>query len=376
MRSLPPFPPSPQSPPSQSPTESTTTATAAAAVPTVSDLRTTPNESWTATPAATPVESDPPPAHFDENQKEAWRLGPVAVPNKTDAACWEHIVLLPRADIRQLVKTKKNDRYSTHYCKHCSIAMFCSWNPRKKGVRGSYTSTTASNHLKNAIVCPKGFRAAGADLSKISKKIKKGKHDEVVQILEQQKTMDQEKRGRKFGMKDKIDVALCKQAHWFIYGKSCPPMSTFRKNEFKDVLQALVNISAFNNFIKAPVLTLPMLKRYIFAEYKIFRKRAKDLILKARSKGSGNPFAQYIQDTTTFDNKVKYLAVGLQVVDPEWLENHVIAIAFKEILSSTGQACKEVIGNVCKDLVGKTAVEIFGSGVQDRAALMVASELI
>ena len=123
-------------------------------------------------------------------------------------------------------------------------------------------------------------------------------------------------------------------------------MSTFRENEFKDMLQALVNISAYNKSIKAPVLTLLMLKRYIFAKYEIFRKHAKDLILKARSKGSGNPFAQYIQDATTLDNKVKYLAVGLQAVDPEWLENHVIAIAFKEILSSTGQACKEVIENV------------------------------
>ena len=66
------------------------------------------------------------------------------------------------------------------------------------------------------------------------------------------------------------DKALCKQAHWFIYSKACPPISTFRDPKFLEMLAAMVPPDS-NYKGKPPILTIPKLKRYVDAEYELMK---------------------------------------------------------------------------------------------------------
>lgn len=98
---------------------------------------------------------------------------------------------------------------------------------------------------------------------------------------------------------------------------------------------------------KPPVLSVPLLKKYIEAEHDFFIHQLKETLIPSIEKASRRPFVMVLHDAVTLSNKVKYYSIAIQFVDSQWAWNHVVAISFGNSLSATTsnvvQQIKDVI---------------------------------
>ena len=169
------------------------------------------------------------------------------------------------------------------------------------------------------------------------------------------------------------DRIICAQAHWFIYSSTSPTLEIFRDKYFKAMLMSV--IPPTNNHPKNIVLSIPMLKLVIAAEWECFVHVLKNLIRKKSLEAQGNTFCQFIHDGCTLGNKSKYQAFGIQFVDSRYYNNHVVALTFERVLTSNAQSVADLAKLVVKDITGFDFGNLCGCSVQDSAAKSVARHL-
>ena len=120
----------------------------------------------------------------------------------------------------------------------------------------------------------------------------------------------------------KHELALTFQARWIIYSRSKVRKSELMSDVFRDMLRAIGTKDT-------PILGRKSLVYYLNGEFNSFLKFLAALLKKCVIKAMGNTFVQYLHDGATLDNHLKYQGVAIQVIDPDWKCNHVVAIALK-----------------------------------------------
>mmetsp|Transcript_37826 Transcript_37826/g.106865 ORF Transcript_37826/g.106865 Transcript_37826/m.106865 type:complete len:156 (+) Transcript_37826:152-619(+) len=88
----------------------------------------------------------------------------------------------------------------------------------------------------------------------------------------------------------------------------------------------------------------------------------------------GNAFAQAVHDAGTLKNKQKFLAYGLQFVDPALRQNFVVCVALKPCFDGTDRGVAEELEMITAARCGLPLDNIVGSVISDRAAKGVSEE--
>ena len=73
------------------------------------------------------------------------------------------------------------------------------------------------------------------------------------------------------------DTALSRQAHWLIYSKQSPYISSFRDGYFIEMLKWMVP-PGYNAGDVLPILTEEILNRYIYTEYMLLKNKIQQII--------------------------------------------------------------------------------------------------
>jgi len=146
------------------------------------------------------------------------------------------------------------------------------YSRKEKKVSGNYTTTQAKRHLQDKHKDVEEVKSVQAISSaKILKKTNK-----IVTSLKSSHTDlgTSENTGKKKKHKSTIqsllpgvpswkDISLPKQAHWQIYSKQAPSISSFRDDYFIEILKGMVP-PEYKTSGNLPILTEEMLKRYIY----------------------------------------------------------------------------------------------------------------
>ena len=173
------------------------------------------------------------------------------------------------------------------------------------------------------------------------------------------------------------DHALTAQAEFVVFGNTSVSFNTFENKYWKDMHAAQHQFgSKTGNMAPAPaLLSIDQLKKYITAEYEVMNIHIKYLLALKVEQSCGNTFAQAIHDGGTLANKRKYQAFGCQFMDPNWDRNFVVALGFVSLADSTTETVANAFSTTFQERFGFDFSKIFGSSVQDRAALSVSDAL-
>ena len=152
-----------------------------------------------------------------------------------------------------------------------------------------------------------------------------------------------------------VEKALHTQAHWFIYAQMSPPFSALIDPEFREMLKSMVpEEPGYMKVKRKPILTKNDIKKYIDAEMELFHKFLNEMLQPLVEESFGNPFVQILHDAVTLSNKFKYYSIAIQFVDSEWECNHVVAISFGQIVSSSAATVTPKIKEKIKSTTGFT----------------------
>ena len=88
----------------------------------------------------------------------------------------------------------------------------------------------------------------------------------------------------------------------------------------------------------------------------------------------GNPPGQGLHDCATLENRFKCLALGLQLVDPQYKQNHAICLSMLPIADGTDETAAKQTNEVYQDIFGLDYTAVCNSTMSDGAALGVAGE--
>ena len=284
---------------------------------------------------------------------------------KTKSEVWDHFQQLPKEDLPM-----------THSCILCLKRFKLPFVKSKKG--RYYVSSKALEHLKT-----KHADMSCAAVAKSNQVLTK-KRNHLVAIMENVKKEDKKKK--KEGPPRNLtqsalpnqaswqDIALSKQCHWFVYGLHSFPLSVFVDCAFQDMITSQ-GPKCIHKPKKHPILTIPKLKLFIEAEYKVFLKFARNIVAAKQKQSKGNKFGQVIHDGVTLENGNKYQSIGLQFVDPWWRGNIVLCLGCRRSVVNTDVVVAELVRRVVLEVTANEVSEIVSLAVQDGAALGVARQL-
>ena len=171
------------------------------------------------------------------------------------------------------------------------------------------------------------------------------------------------------------DQALTAQAEFFVFGNMAVSFNTFENKYWKEMHAAQHKYGGKMGNGAPALLSIVQLKKYITAEYDIMNIHIKYLLALKVEQSCGNTFSQAIHDGGTLTNKKKYQALGCQFMDPNWDRNFVVAIAFVCLPDSTIETVANAFSATFQERFDYDFNNIFGSSVQDRAALSVSDAL-
>ena len=156
---------------------------------------------------------------------------------------------------------------------------------------------------------------------------------------------------------------LCSQAHFSIHLLTSLGLESFRGKYFLPMLLSLIPYNCAPP--KQPILTIPRLKLVFDAEWECFFQILCTFLMRKFQDRKGNHFTQFIHDSCTLDNKSKYQVFSLQLMHKTWQCNHVVAILFKKVLSSTGDHVTNLAREQVQRVTGFSFRDICGCSVQD-----------
>jgi hypothetical protein len=160
---------------------------------------------------------------------------------------------------------------------------------------------------------------------------------------------------------------LSSQAAWYVYSKQMVTKSTFKDRYF--IQMQLAGRKAG----EGAVLSKYMLRRYVRAEYEVFKKFLQIIIELKIKQGHGNPFGQVIHDGVTLANHKKYQSIGLQFIDPNWLANLVVCVGFERSTDNTDVGVARLVSQTFINVLGHRLDEVMACMVSDRAAIGVST---
>ena len=124
---------------------------------------------------------------------------------------------------------------------------------------------------------------------------------------------------------------------------------------------------------KVPTLTRKGLKKYIDAEYGVFLSFARFMMDELLEYSQGNPPVQANHDCATLDNKLKFMSIGCQLIDPWLHQNHVICIGMRKIDGGDDITGAAMLQKGFLDVFGRELADVVREIVSDVAALSVAT---
>ena len=173
---------------------------------------------------------------------------------------------------------------------------------------------------------------------------------------------------------------LMVQAQWYVYSEQRIAKRSFQDPYFQKMLRVMSGTA------DAPVLKPSYLKEYVRAEFDVFASFLRHLVKQKQEQALGNGrWAQLLHDGGTLDNHQKYQAFGMQMIDPEWRQNHVICVGFPQLSSGKDKDVAETLqisfdkifgcSSASPEMKALTPSDIFGSAISDRAAKGVSTQL-
>ncbi|KAI9330864.1 hypothetical protein BDR26DRAFT_922375 [Obelidium mucronatum] len=260
---------------------------------------------------------------------------------------------------------------STHICReaNCNRLLKLS-RSNSKDTTSSWVSTAAVNHMvkyhcTSGVAVEATKRATAAAASKVDQQL-----DFTLSNSEKTgaKLVSLKKTGS-FSVADNAASYISASIKFYCYSSTHVMKSTFSDPLFRGMFKALVYPE------EPPVLTDKSLKLWVDAEFEIMLIFVQYMLMQKHQQAHGNRFAQFIHDGGTLDNKMKFQAMAVQFVDPNFACNHVVSIAFSASLSNTNDAVATKVKALFKQRTGLDFEGAVSSMIQDRAALGVADLL-
>jgi hypothetical protein len=155
---------------------------------------------------------------------------------------------------------------------------------------------------------------------------------------------------------------LTRQARWYIYTEMKISKRQFANTYFREML---------GSYSEKPgdvaILSQDHLKKYVRAEFEVFKVFLKVIIAEKVTQSKGNLFAQLIHDGGTLKSKKKYQGIGLQFVDSKWRCNHVICTGFLQSCDGTDEGVSAFLSGSFYERTGVDLSSVVGRSIQDRA---------
>ena len=251
----------------------------------------------------------------------------------------------------------------------------------------SWSTSGAVDHLKTHEKNDVGFKSSQKESMREAKRL-----DDIFDYTRGATIVQQNAAGvatatiptNRFAMSTK-DQALTAQAEFFVFGNTAVSFNTFENEYWKEMLTAQyqfgVNVAQHQHGAQhqktgnPALLSIDQLKKFITAEFDMMIIHIKYLLALKVEQSCGNTFAQAIHDGGTLTNKKKYQAFGCQFMDPQWDRNFVVAIGFVATADSTAETVANAFSTTFEVRFDFDFNTIFGSSIQDRAALSVSNAL-
>jgi len=292
--------------------------------------------------------------------------------------------------------TKKGVEYfeskgtnATHICRAvkedgciCNTTMKC-FKVKKStgaGVRATYVSSTALVHLLNNH--PNHPAAVASNANKITA----GKHKFGVMLEADTEVSSVSSASSPFSTSssstssskftstspsqpktifqvNNADANLSRMVKWFVYSKMNLPKNVFEEDEFRKMSPHL------------PIMTSKALSMWVKAEFEVFLRFLRFMLLRKHTEAGGNPCCQAIHDGGTLNNRRKYQSLGLQFVGAKFCRNFVVAVALTVTEDGTASVVAKKFDDILKERVGLSTKDLVYSLIADGAAQKVGTEL-
>jgi len=143
------------------------------------------------------------------------------------------------------------------------------------------------------------------------------------------------------------NIALCAQAHFFLYSKSSIPISMFADPLFKEMLKVMIPPST--QVEDSPLLNMFGALEYTISEFELFKSCLNKELEPMVKDIKGNAFYQLMYDGVTLGNKSKYQAFGIQFTNRKFHYNRVVALGFQKVRNSTNNTVIKLRIELVKD---------------------------
>eukprot|EP00957_Ditylum_brightwellii_P199974 15244377-Ditylum_brightwellii.AAC.1 len=117
-----------------------------------------------------------------------------------------------------------------------------------------------------------------------------------------------------------------------------------------------------------PILNKFEIKKYVSAEYDLFKYYLNKDCKEQTEDSLGNPFTQILNDAGTLDNQHKYIACALQHIHHSENINLPVATTFCKVDTTKSVEVSELLKEVSVETIGFPIVVIIGATKQDAAA--------
>ena len=171
------------------------------------------------------------------------------------------------------------------------------------------------------------------------------------------------------------------QANLYLYAQTCIVKSLFDDPMFEEMMVAACEYGRAggkSSGIRNKKLTLSSrdLDSFLLADFEVFKTYLAAYLREVTVYSGGNTFAQAMHDHVTPENRKKYLAFGLQVVDPSLEINWVISLGFDPVIgSATAEATKDMLMEMFHSVTTLDFLDIGFDTISDKAAVKVAELL-
>ena len=164
----------------------------------------------------------------------------------------------------------------------------------------------------------------------------------------------------------KAQEELSSQAAWYVYARMHVSKNSFADPYWKSMMRKAG---------ASCLLTRDQLKKWVQAEYTVFKLFLRFMLALKIRQAKGNQFAQLFHDGGTLSSHKKYQAMAIQFILPDWNRNIVICFGFPRSTENRDLQVAETIRLTFKEVSGYEFEQLFASTIADRCAKGVADKL-
>lgn len=172
--------------------------------------------------------------------------------------------------------------------------------------------------------------------------------------------------GGRGSSQQKDEAVKIKIAKMFLYSSHTYSIRSLTDEKFLDVITA-----AGGGSWEAPRMTSYFIRQYLDAEFLRFEDILRVELRAKMEEALGNRFLQVILDGGTAKNRMKHLAVGIQLIGAKWSGNKVYCIGFVRVQDCTNAATAAALEKLFHDRLGVDIRSVCMMLVLDRGAIGV-----